>query len=187
MNRDTLVAINITHNNILDNPNEKPILFYWDGEEVLDILSENIYSHEKFKSIIYEKCCSDIEKYNTARVDYFYFKYIDGKENYAEGDFIIQQIYTLEKLDNDGIYLWRDYASVIFNDLYKSVFKKDFEGDILADQIIEMYNAIKEKKPLRIVKTTVIEYVRAQLKERFNLTSENADFIYNKLDNLIND
>jgi len=48
-----------------------------------------------------------------------------------------------------------------------------------------MYRSIKSKRPLKIQKNTVIEYIRSQLKERYKLSQQNADYIYDKLNEII--
>lgn len=185
MDKATLVAINLSYNGKIANNSLVPILFYWDGNGTL---LENMLNDKPFRKLIFDKVVNK-EAYTSARLDWFYFTYNeDGNntENYTEDSVNIQELLPFKDIDN--VILWEEYAGVIFKDLYKLVKKEDpKETNIDEYYIAALYHDIKGKNPIKIRKATVLEYVRSQLKERFGLSQENADYIYDKLNIIIVD
>lgn len=176
-NKITLVAINISYNGKIANPSLVPILFYWDENKPL---LESMFNDKQFKKLLFDKVLNK-ESYATARLDWFNYTYYDNdKENYNEDSITIQELLPFNKIEN--IVLWEEYAADIFKDLYKIV-KKENPKETNVDEyyIAALYHEIKDKNPVKIKKATVLEYVRSQLKERFGLSQENADYIYDKL------
>lgn len=181
---NTLVAINITNNGVLYNPTNVPILFYWDGEKTI---KEKIIEDSSFIKLINDRILN-INLYADTCLNWFYFTYDNNTENYTEsGDIYIQDIIPLSSIHS---IFWQEYVEEIFKELYKTVYKKDYDNVLnisVIDAILEMYRSIKSKRPLKIQKNTVIEYIRSQLKERYKLSQQNADYIYDKLNEIIED
>lgn len=181
---NTLVAINITNKGVLYNPTNVPILFYWDGDKTI---TEKIIEDESFIKLINDKIMN-INLYPETCLNWFYFIYDGNSENYTEsGDIYIQDILPFKSLYS---LLWQEYVEEIFKELYKTVYKKDYENILnvsIVDAILEMYRSIKSKRPLKIQKNTVIEYIRSQLKDKYKLSQENADYVYDKLNEIIED
>lgn len=181
---NTLVAINITNNGMLYNPTNVPILFYWDGEKTI---TEKILEDSTFVNLLNNRIIN-IKLYAETCLNWFYFTYDENTENYTEsGDIYIQNIMPLSLIHS---IFWQEYVEEIFKELYKAVYKKDYVNVLnisIIDSILEMYRGIKSKRPLKIQKNTVIEYIRSQLKEKYKLSQENADYIYDKLNEIIED
>jgi len=187
--RNSLVAINIVNDNKLLNINGNgvPLLFYWNGEdEVLD----SIFKMDIFKAKIYD-VINDVNNYANSKIALFYFKYIEDKEQYNELSVLIQDYIKLKDFPEDKIDFYKEYIWQHFAYLYKSVYQEDYDKDInmlsIEDSILDIYDKIKEKHPKRVMKSTVLNYVRSELMKTNHLNMDNTDWIINKLDNLLNE
>jgi hypothetical protein len=184
MERDSLVAINITNNeNKLLNKTSMPMLFYWNGEsDVLDDLSKDENLIEYTKNLI-----TNPADYLNIFVSYFYFKYNENnEEDYSDNTLQIQDLILLEKFESDHIVLY--FLKKLFLTLYKISFKMDFpeEGNNASDDIKKMCYAIKEKFKTRLTKETIINWVRSALLEKDHLNTQNTEYIILKLNQIIN-
>lgn len=187
--RDSLVSINIINDNKLlnFNGNGVPLLFYWNGED--DVL-DSIFKMDIFKTKIYD-VINDVNNYTNSKIALFYFKYIENKEQYSELSVLIQDYIKLKDFPEDKIDFYKEYIWQHFAYLYKSVYQEDYDKDInmlsIEDSILDIYDKIKEKHPKRVMKSTVLNYVRSELMKTNHLNMDNTDWIINKLDSLLNE
>jgi len=187
--KDSLVAINIVNDNELLNINGNgvPLLFYWNGEdEVLD----SIFKMDIFKAKIYD-VINNVNNYANSKIALFYFKYIEDKEQYNELSVLIQDYIKLKDFPEDKIDFYKEYIWQHFAYLYKSVYQEDYDKDVnmlsIEDSILDIYDKIKEKHPKRVMKSTVLNYVRSELMKTNHLNMDNTDWIIDKLDSLLNE
>ena len=188
--KDSLVSINIINDNKLLNINKNgvPLLFYWNGTD--DVL-ESIFKIDTFKSKIYD-VINDVNNYTNSKISLFYFKYDENnKEQYNELSVFIQDYIKLKDFPEDKIDFYKEYIWQHFAYLYKSVYQNDYDKDVnmlsIEDSILDIYDKIKEKHPKRVMKTTVLNYVRSELMKTNHLNMDNTDWIINKLDILLNE
>lgn len=182
MLRDSLVAINVTQIDKLLNSSTVPFLFYWNGEDNIDTALVN---DENFLSFVKEKCMN-INSYTSCKLSYFYFKYVDNKEEYNQQIVDLQDVFTIQL--NEAFML--EYLITIFKKMHVDFLKVKYSSDIMfdtSDIIIEIYNTIQEKFPSRFVKESVVNYVRSELKKKYSLNSQNTNFVIDYLENIIKD
>ena len=187
--RDSLVALNIVSENktLLNNTNV-PILYYWDGE---NSIKENILNDVEFKHFLFSKI-ANINYYSNTSIYYFYFHYNDNnEENYTEDILLVQDLFKLNDLPDDKKIFYKEYLLNHFKFLYESAYHETYSEDIsiigIDDAILDIYDKIQEKYPKRVIKSTVINYIRSELQKTDNLTMNNTDWIILQLENLLNE
>ena len=183
--KDSLVAINIIVNDKIINKNGVPILFYWDGE---NSLIKDIYNDVSFKSLLYNSIIN-YDNYANAKLSFFYFTFENGEEKYTEDFSIIQNELTLKDLEAEKSIFYKEYLLYHFLFLYKSAYHEDYGEDIsimgIDDAVLDIYDKIQEKYPKRVIKSTVINYIRGELQKTDNLSMENTDWIIAQLETLL--
>lgn len=184
---DSLVAINLfvekDNKFILLNKSSIPYLYYFNGE---DDLEKDILSNVEFKRFIEDKCFN-IETYTKAKLGYFYF----NNGQYVENIINIQDKYLLKNLDIEEIEFFKDYLWKHFNFLYESAYHEKYDTDMTIfdseKSIIDIYDKIQIKYPKRVIKSTVINYIRSELIKTDLLNNDNTEFIIMRLENLLNE
>jgi hypothetical protein len=90
--------------------------------------------------------------------------------------------------DEDNIF-YKDYINKIFNYLYNCSYKEDYNISsnplLWEDNIIDIYKKIQHKYPNKISKNTVINYIRSELLQTYNLNTDNTNWIINKVINIL--
>jgi len=190
---DSLVAINITkrnsdQNNIsieLLNPSNVPLLFYWNGDGEIKnyfINDDKLRNHIALNTF-------NVNNYTHTSICYFYFTYDEnGNEKYLEDYCNIQDLFSFNSMNNDEAIFFYDYLIKYFNTLYQKAFKLDYTPEMTFDvdgMIRDMFDQIQKKYPSKFSKETLFNYIRHQLKND-NMTSNNIDFILEKLDVILN-
>ena len=195
MTRDSLVAINIIQNvdnqNILLQQNTVPMLFYWNGEGTIQ---DSLVKDKNFVNRIIELCVNS-DKYTSSSISYFYFTYDENdSEKYQEANYNIQDLFSLEFLDNEYHYdysiIAKSYLYKIFQSLYKQSMKKDFESDDdflfdNAQSIKHMYDDIQNKYKQKFIKESCLNYVRSELMKVYQLSNKNSNMIIEFLNSCI--
>ena len=86
---------------------------------------------------------------------------------------------------------YKEYLSDLFLYLYKSAYHEDYKEDIsimgIDDAVLDIYDKMQEKYPKRVIKSTVINYIRSELQKTDNISIENSDWIVFQLENLLNE
>ena len=185
--KDSLVAINLIVNDKIINKNGVPILFYWDGDS--SSLLKDIYDDESFKSLLYNTVIN-YENYANAKLAFFYFKYDENNsENYTEGFDLIQNEFLLSEIDDDNRMFYKFYLWKHFTFLYESAYHKTYDKEValfdIDDSILDIYDKIQNKYPKRVIKSTVINYIRGELQKTDNLLMENTNWIIFQLEKLL--
>lgn len=185
--KDSLVAINILVNdNTILNKNGVPLLFYWDGNS--DTLINDIYNNDDFKLLIYNSIIN-VKNYANTKLALFYFTYDNNEEKYNEEISNVQNVLKLSLLDDDTRMFYKNYLWKHFAFLYNSAYHEDYDKEIslfdIDDCILDVYDKIQEKFPKRVIKSTVINYIRSELQLKDNLSLENTDWIINQLEKLL--
>lgn len=190
--RTSLVALNlIGNNNILLNPSNYPMLLYWNESNGRSIPEELFFNEQASKYII-EKC-GNINLYTLSKISFFYFidRDNDGDEDYTEQTIDIQNLYALKVLTNEQNFFYKDYVNKTFEYLYYCSYKEEYNitNNPLEweEDIIHVYKKIQEKYPKKISKPTVINYVRSELTQKYNLNTDNSIWIIEKLENILSD
>lgn len=184
---DSLVAINLyiieKDKIVLLNKTPIPYLYYFDGE---GDLVNNILTNIEFKRFIEDKCFN-ISNYAKSHIGYFYFQ----NNQYIEGFISIQDNYLLKDLDDEEIEFFKDYLWKHFKFLYESAYHESYNIDMTIfdseKSIIDIYDKIQIKYPKRVIKSTVINYIRSELIKTDLLNNENTEFIIGKLEKLLNE
>lgn len=184
---DSLVAINIISNEKLINKNGTPLLFYWDGKQDIN---EALSSDKTFLDYLNHTV---INKDNFTNSYFSFFQYYieNNEEHYKEDKIIIQDFIKFENMNDEKVSFYKEYLLNHFLYLYKSAYHEEYNQDIsiigIDDSILDIYDKIQEKYPKRVIKTTVINYIRSELMKTDNLNIENTDWIISKLENLLNE
>ena len=183
--KDSLVALNITSNDKLLNKNNVPILFYWNGESTL---INAIYNDINFKSLLYNTVMN-YDNYANAKLSFFYYE--GENENYTEDFCFVQNDIKLFDLDDETRMFYKMYLWNHFKFLYESAFHEKYEGNVslfeMDECILDIYDQIQSKYPKRVIKSTVINYIRSELQKTDCLSMENTDWIIEQLENLLNE
>ena len=183
---ESLVAINVykeeNGNVILLNNSPIPYLYYFNGEN--DLLTD-ILENDSFKRFI-EDTCFNIKTYAKAKISYFYFK----DNQYVENSISIQDNYLLKNMNSDEIDFFKYYLWEHFNFLYESAYHDKYNVDMKIfdpeESILDIYDKIQTKYPKRVIKSTVINYIRSELIKTDLLNNENTNYIIMKLETLLN-
>jgi hypothetical protein len=185
---ESLVAINIISEDKIINKNGTPLLFYWDGEQ--DIY-EALKSDSGFNDFLMN---SVINKDNYVHSYFSFFKYYldeNREEHYIEDKINVQEFLKLKDLEQEKNLFYKEYLLDHFLYLYKSAYHEDYKEDIsiigIDDAILNIYDIIQEKYPKRVIKSTVINYIRGELQNTDKLIIENVNWIIFKLDELLNE
>lgn len=184
---DSLVAINIISNDKLINKNGTPLLFYWDGKQDIN---EALHSDKSFLDYLYHTV---LNKDNFTNSIFSFFQYYIENENehYKEDKIIVQDFIKFKDMDDNKVSFYKDYLLDHFLYLYKSAYHEEYDQDIsiigIDDSILNIYDKIQEKYPKKVIKTTVVNYIRSELMKTDNLNIENTDWIIFKLENLLNE
>lgn len=185
--QNSFVALNITSNQKLLNKTEVPILFYWDGQSSI---IKSIFEDSAFYSLI-KNTVFNTEQYATAKVALFYFKEEDGEEIYKDEIHNIQNLIKLSDIKEDDRIFYKEYLWKHFAYLYESAYHKKYNENIsvfdIDEYILDIYDNIQGKYPKRVIKSTVINYIRGELQNKDNLSIENTDWIITQLENLLNE
>lgn len=184
---DSLVAINIISNDKLINKNGTPLLFYWDGKQDIN---EALHSDKSFLDYLYHTVLNK-DNFTNSLFSFFQYYIEDEKEHYKEDKIIVQDFIKFKDMDDDKVSFYKDYLLDHFLFLYKSAYHEEYYQDIsiigIDDSILNIYDKIQEKYPKRVIKTTVVNYIRSELMKTDNLNIENTDWIILKLENLLNE
>lgn len=189
--KESLVAINILFNDRLLNKNGTPLLFYWDGEQ-------NIYDALKSGSDFIDYLMHTVinkEKYTDTYFSFFkYYLDNDGNEQYQEDKINIQDFLKLKDLSPEQSLFYKKYLLDHFIYLYKSAYHEEYVKDNesislmgIDDAILDIYDKIQEKYPKRVIKSTVINYIRSEIENTDKLSMENSNWIIFQLENLLNE
>lgn len=185
------VAINIyvkslynENKNILLNPTESPLVYYWDeNERLIDCL----FSEEPLKEWIIE-LCKDNGIFEDAKVCIFYLENegVEGEdfESFITKTVSIQDVLPIEMIDKETYY---KYFLDILKELYVDVFKQEYESDItdLDEKTRDIYNKIINGVKREILLSTVSSYIYKILKERTHLNDENISKLLKIFNNII--
>lgn len=182
---ESFVAINV----YLEKDNKKellisgiPLLFYCND---MSHFKDDLLSDEKFRKLI-EDNCLNINNYSSSFVGYFYF---NGESKYEDASIPVQELFTVDKLSNSEKYFTKEYIHNIFINLYEISMKMPYENNLMFDidaTIIDIYQALKNKFKEKIVKSTVINYVRSELDKK-ELSKENVNNIIGELEIILKD
>lgn len=175
MNTNKFVALNILNeNNVVLNPYQAPSIFCWDGKsEIIDELSKQ----SQFK-VFLEKLniLVNPDDYFTSKIAYLYY---DGK-NYGFDTVLIKDIFKLNQaelvIDNIIKYALASLYARAFNDNIP-----DF--DIIS--IKSVYDNIINKYNNKVLQTTIKNYIRSLVFEKYKLSSDSLNVVMDKLEQKI--
>ena len=184
--RNTLVAINILNGDYLINERGVPFLFYWDGVNDID---KTLAESSELKKYLYEKVINK-DNYTSLRLAMFYFKYTeDNEEQYYEKKIDLQSFIKLIDIEEDKRMFYKEYLWQHFQFLYDSAYHESYNKTVslfdIDDAILDVYDKIQEKYPKRVIKSTVVNYIRGELQKNNNLSMENTNWIIERLEKLL--
>ena len=185
---ESLVAINVISNDKIINKNGTPILFYWDGQQdIYKALETNLDFIDYLMHTVINK-----DKYTDAWFSFFkYYLDNEGEEHYQEDKLNIQDFLKLKNMKSSESLFYKEYLLSHFLYLYQSAYHEEYKEDIsiigIDDAILDIYDKIQEKYPKRVIKSTVINYIRSELQKTDNISIENSDWIILQLENLLNE
>lgn len=178
---DSLVSINIFHENQQKIINKVPLLFYWNGEGnlLLSILKDESFIQKYLDKI-------NLDTYKHLQLAYFYFKYDENdNEEYIENIINLFDYLDLSKFDSTNI-VYELIIKYMF-ELYKISMGSNY-GDVKIyneEIIIDIYKKIKNKYQEKLNKTTFLNWIRNELITKEQLTNNNTNYIVKKLYNII--
>ena len=185
------VAINIyikslydNSKNVLLNPTESPLIYYWDeNEDLVDCL----FSEQPLKEWIIE-LCKDNDVFENAKVCIFYLENEglegDNFEKFRNEVVNIQKVIPIEAIDKEVRY---NYFLDILKELYVDVFKTEYESKItdLDERTKDIYNKIINGVKRKILLSTVSSYIYKTLRARTQLTEENISKLLKIFNNIL--
>ena len=182
---DSFVAINIYKDK--DNKKELfgngvPLLFYCND---MDHFENDLLSDENFRKLV-ENNCLNTNNYTSSLMSYFHF---NTENEYEDKIISIQELFSINKLSDVESYFVKEYLSNIFINLYEISMHVAYENNLMFDidaTIVDIYQSLKDKFKEKIVKSTVVNYVRSELNKK-ELTQPNIDEIINKLEIILKD
>ena len=103
----------------------------------------------------------------------------------------MQDLFKLSDLPDNNRIFYKEYLLNHFKFLYESAYHEIYSEDIsiigIDDAILDIYDKIQEKYPKRVIKSTVVNYIRSELQKKDELTMNNTDWIILQLENLLNE
>lgn len=185
---ESLVAINVISNDKIINKNSTPILFYWDGQQ--DIY-EALETNPDFIDYLMHTVINKDKYTNTYFAFFNYYLDSEGKEHYHEDKLNVQDFLKLKDMKPSESLFYKEYLLGHFLYLYKSAYHEEYKEDIsimgIDDAVLDIYDQIQKKYPKRVIKSTVINYIRSELQKTDNISIENSDWIIFQLENLLNE
>ena len=178
---DSLVSINIFHENQQKIINKVPLLYYWDGTSNL---IKNILNDKSFIEKYLDRI--NLDTYKHLQLAYFYFKYDENdNEEYTEDIINIFDYLDLSKFDSINI-VYELIVKYMF-ELYKISMKSDYEDTKVYNEeiIIDIYNRIKDRYKEKLNRITFLNWIRNELITKEKLTNDNTNYIVKKLYNII--
>ena len=183
--KDSLVALNITLDRGLLNKTDVPILFYWDGES--DVM-ESILTDPGFNSLLKDTVMNP-KAYPNAKISIFYFTYDGQKEQYDEGTYYIQNLIKLSAMDEETRSFYKMYLYNHFMYLYDCAYHEQYDKSYdlfnVDENILDIYDKIQKNYPKRVIKATVLNYIRGELQAKDGLNTENCNWIIYELEKLL--
>ena len=189
MKNDTLVALNFVYNGILKNPKGNvPVLFYWNGDNFLtddaDALKETLIHSDNIINYVAE-ICTKRDIWENGVIYYFFFDYVNGEEKYTENSIKFSEVLSIKEIKED--ILWEEIVEPIFNNLYKQTWGTDYPFNTTKEDIVKIYNMLKDKYQDKVSKNTIINYVYEQMKTDNSFSDEEKSYIIYKLKDLLID
>jgi len=178
---DSLVSINIFHENQQKIINKVPLLYYWDGTSNL---IKNILNDKSFIEKYLDRI--NLDTYKHLQLAYFYFKYDENdNEEYTEDIINIFDYLDLSKFDSINI-VYELIVKYMF-ELYKISMKSDYEDTKVYNEeiIIDIYNRIKDRYKEKLNRITFLNWIRNELITKEKLTNDNTNYIVDKLNNIL--
>ena len=178
---DSLVSINIFHEEQQKIINKVPLLFYWNGNGKLikHILNDQSFIENYLNKI-------NLDAYKHLQLAYFYFKYDENdNEEYIENIINLFDYLDLSKFDSINI-VYELIVKYMF-ELYKISMGINYEDTKVYNEelIIDIYKQIKDKYKDKLNKNTFLNWVRNELIKKEQLTNDNTNYVVEKLDNII--
>lgn len=185
---DVIVSMNIFHRDFDDvhllNKNSIPILFYWDKN---DNFEQKLIEDESFRKLIDEKCLNS-KLYTNSIIGYTMLTINDSDEKWEDKYIEIQDLFTLDLLNDSENEFCNEYLNSIIYSLYeKAIGEQYVKSNILINEnesYKEIFDKIREKYPNRFEKNTFIKYIHSELVKKYELHDTNIKWIINKLNNI---
>ena len=165
------IKTNNKNNSICLNPDNYPIIFYWDGTmTIFDALVEDLGFINLLKS---QYCTVD----NYSNINLYMNEFDIEEESYSQE---ILELQSKLPLSLDILqYLAYKYIETILLDLYKISIKEEYkllvESDI--DNIVNIYTILKDRYKERINPETLKNYILSQLQQKYQLNQTNCDYV----------
>ena len=171
------IAFNIlSSQGTLFNPTSIPILYEYIDEQGEDLYASMTHN-DAFNDLI-NTTCMNIKEYPYSKISMVL--YDDNTGIYSDNVTYIQDIYNITNELAD------EYLLDIFKYLYKYSLKTDYESkfELAMDMIIDIYSRLIERFKSKINKTTLKEYIRSQLQQKYKLNTDNTDKIIERYESI---
>lgn len=175
-----IISLNfINKNNICLNPDNYPIIYFWDGyNTIFDTMLEDV----NFINLLTSQYCT-VENYTNINI--YMNEYDLELESYSQE---ILELQSKMPLNLEILHqLAYKYIETILIDLHKISLKKDFEelSESSVDNIIKIYTILENKYKERISYETLKKYILSQLQQKYNLNNDNCEYIINLYSEII--
>ena len=185
---ESFVSLNIVNykNRQLLNKQNTPLLFYYNGEENIN---KKLLSDKSFIEYISDVVGNETD-YTSSLLSYFYFDNSTDEEQYKDTYINVQDLFTLETFSEERRLFSIYYVFNIFKELYENAMHVKYEQDIMVmsyEYIVDIYNKIQQKFPNKFIKSTVINYIRNELRKRYDLNEVNVNYLLTQLEKQIPD
>lgn len=172
---DKFVALNIlSKDNVVLNSYQAPSLFYWDGKtNIIDELSKQTVFKDFLEKL---NILVEPEDYFTSRISCLYYN--NGNCNFDT--IFIKDIFKL----NQAELVIDNIIKYALDALYVIAFK-DNGPDFNIISIKSVYDNIINKYNNKVLQTTIKNYIRSLIFEKYKLSSDSLNIVMNKLEEKI--
>ena len=176
---DSFIAINVINNDSIMNSSGTPIILYLSSnDDIIKVLSEN----EEFKKLI-QNSFTNINDYLRGKISAISIQF--ENENNSTYEFAIKDLFNLSIFEN----IKEDVVKSSFNDLYKYVYKKDYEFDKLLtteQNLINLYTEIKNIYKDKMNSKTAYHYFLSEIKKKYDISDYDKEILSNYIINILN-
>lgn len=198
MNLTVAITIQNKYGKLIGPNDGCPILYLRGSDDSNDDAYNALVTDEFFKYMLKNKCFSDISSYIDTKI---YVSYYETEDQVKYIKTTLQDAWTFDYLKEYGnkmpILAWTCISDAL-KYIWKASFGLDediplsYEGDLTdqtsINEILEVYNKVKEKYKEKLSKETFIQSINSWLQRRgnFNLTEYNIEYIVEQLTEILN-
>lgn len=197
MNLTVAITIQGSNGQLIGPSNGCPILYLRGSDDPNDDAYNALTSDEFYSYLLQNKCFANVGNYTDTKI---YVSYYATEDEVKYINTTLQDAWTFDYLKESGNRLpalsWvptYNALKYIWDASFPSTgFPVSYDGDLneptSINEIIEVYNKVKEKFSIKLTKNTFIQSINSwlQRREKFNLTEHNISYIIEQITEILN-